>query len=131
MKTNLNPVRMILVLSLSTVLVTVIQRAVRPAPSVANITAVAVESAEPSEAVAEAMPVSAPVRVAAPVTRPAAAPEDVQAVPQGTAVEMGSDIELAYQLGEDVQNMTPEARARLRAEWEARVQAEKSGDQIN
>ena len=32
------------------------------------------------------------------------------------------EVELAYQLGQDLTELTPEWRARLKAEWEARVQ---------
>jgi hypothetical protein len=32
------------------------------------------------------------------------------------------EVELAYQLGQDLTELTPEGRARLKAEWEARVQ---------
>jgi len=32
------------------------------------------------------------------------------------------EVELAYQLGQDLTELTPEGRARLKVEWEARVQ---------
>ena len=39
----------------------------------------------------------------------------------GDSSEITSDVELAYQLGEDIASMAPEARARLRADWEQRA----------
>ncbi|MBL9168620.1 MAG: hypothetical protein JNN07_12825, partial [Verrucomicrobiales bacterium] len=32
------------------------------------------------------------------------------------------EVEMAYQLGQDITELTPEGRARLKAEWEAQVQ---------
>ncbi|MBM3845137.1 MAG: hypothetical protein FJ405_02465 [Verrucomicrobia bacterium] len=35
--------------------------------------------------------------------------------------ELTNDVELAYQLGEDFSSLTPEALAKIRADWEQRV----------
>ena len=41
----------------------------------------------------------------------------VSAVPYA----LNDDVELAYQLGEDVTTMSPETKAQLRADWQARL----------
>ncbi len=65
------------------------------------------------------------------VTRPVAAPQTAQAIPPSPAPtalqdgtpspELNDDVELAYQLGEDVTTMSPEAKAQLRADWQAHL----------
>ena len=45
-----------------------------------------------------------------------------EANPAAVLAELrGNDVELAYQLGQDITELTPEGRARLKAEWEGQV----------
>lgn len=45
-----------------------------------------------------------------------------EADPAAVLAELrGNDVELVYQLGQDITELTPEGRARLKAEWEGQV----------
>ena len=124
MKPSRNTVNLIALLAIAlSALILVQQR--RSATPIQPVQVAQVETATLTNdevAAAPARPRSV-VRPATAVKPVAAATLAPGAVADGTSpVEMNDDAELAYQLGEDVSKMDAEAKARLRADWQAHVE---------
>lgn len=122
MKTTMTPVKWMALVTIATsVLIGIGHRG-----STGGDAQVTAENAAPSEEVATvqqashaAPQVQAEVTVRKAAAAPAAAPADASL--EIVRAEMSNDLELAYQLGEDITKLSPEALARMRVEWEAHV----------
>lgn len=87
---------------------------------------VTAETAAPSDemaAVQQAGHAAPQVQAEAAVRKVAAVPvaSPADALLDSVRAEMSNDLELAYQLGEDITKLSPEALARMRLDWEANV----------
>lgn len=122
MKTTMSPVKwMALVTVVTSVLIGLGHRG-----STGGNDQVAAEKAAPSDEVAtvqQASHATPQVQAEAVVHKAAAAPaaSPADASMEVVRAEMSNDLELAYQLGEDITKLSPEALARMRNDWEAHV----------
>ena len=122
MKTTISPVKWMALVTIATsVLIGIGHRG-----STGGNEQVTAENAAPSAEMAPVQQAShaAPqVQAEAAVRKVAAAPvaSPAEASLETVRAEMSNDLELAYQLGEDITQLSPEALARLRADWETHV----------
>jgi hypothetical protein len=118
MNTSRTALNLVALISLSAVaLLFVRQHRLPAAAAPATPVAMAAEAAP-----VEAQPTTA-IRTAAVAGKvPAAAPAaTTAATPVPGAPDLKDDVELAYQVGEDITRLSPEARARMRADWAAHL----------
>lgn len=114
--------RVTLLLLTTAVLVTVSHSVMRNGP--ATPTAVETARSENESAPAAASAVGVEVQSEHALTSVAsvpAAPSAVATPLDAVRAEMANDAELAYQQGEDVATLSPEALAQMRADWETHV----------
>lgn len=114
--------RVTLLLLTTAVLVTISQSVMRNGPAVppaVGIAANEIESAPEASSVAD---VDVQLKYVQPsVATIPAAPTAVAAPLDAVRAEMANDAELAYQLGEDISKLSPEALAQMRTDWETHV----------
>lgn len=129
MKTMRNGMKAVVLMSLVTVGVVVMMKGkVEQSPSVKELSE-SQGKETPAMEVVQAKPGASTSKVKAPeglgvVVKGEEAVVEEALSPEAKVVAQlrADDVELAYQLGQDVTELTAEGRARLKAEWEAHVQ---------
>lgn len=130
MKTMRNGMKAVVLMSLVTVGVVVVMKGrVEPSPSVKELSESQGKETPAVVEVVKAKPVASTSKVKAPeglgvVVKGEEAVVEEALSPEAKVVAQlrADEVELAYQLGQDVTELTAEGRARLKAEWEAHVQ---------
>ncbi|MBI1840072.1 MAG: hypothetical protein HYR88_04380 [Verrucomicrobia bacterium] len=128
MKSAQISLKLITVLAVSVaVVVGVSQRGVRsPAASANPEPAASVSSTETVETpkTIVASPAAPKIQAPAPVVDEAA--KSAGEMADAVLAARGDEVELAYQLGMDISQLSPEARVRLKADWEAQMKLARS-----